>query len=154
MKRVVIAGNRVTKEEVENAIDKVTYTKLGEKITVCHMTLVDGFEIIGKSGVVDPALYDAEIGNRVARDAAFSRVWEHMGSILQDRLATRVGGSYKSRVILERDELKRKLDNLTSYLERYPESSAELPDGLKILEKQAKPMKEYLEILELRIKDF
>lgn len=85
-KRVEIAGNRVTLEEVEAAILKVEYAKMGSKITIAHITLVDGFEVIGKSGVVDPSKYDEKIGGEIALTNALGRVWEHMGSILQDRL--------------------------------------------------------------------
>lgn len=83
---IVIEGKTVTPAEVEAAILKEETVKLGQKITVCHLTLVDGHEVIGMSGVVDPDKYDAEIGGRIARTRALDNVWSHMGSILQDRL--------------------------------------------------------------------
>ena len=88
MKIIKFRGNKVTPEDVVNAIikEKVKYVQLGEKITVCHLTLVDGFEVIGKSGVVDPANFQFEIGKRVAYDHAVSEVWGHLGSLLQAKL--------------------------------------------------------------------
>lgn len=83
---IKIAGNTVTPQEVEAAIAKETYVKLGEKITVCHLRLVDGHEVIGMSGVVDPTRYDAKIGGEISKKRALDNVWSHMGSILQDRL--------------------------------------------------------------------
>ena len=84
--KIQIAGNHVTKEEVDGAIKDVIYAKLGKKITVCHLTLWDGFEVIGYAGVVDEKLFNEEIGNSIALANAKDRVWQHMGSILQDRL--------------------------------------------------------------------
>ena len=84
--KIKIEGNSVTSQEVENAIKEVTYTKIGEKIVIAHVTLVDGFEVIGKAGVVDVSKFDMEIGSKFALQDAQSRIWEHMGSILQDRL--------------------------------------------------------------------
>lgn len=83
---IEIKGNSVTPEEVQNAIKKEEFVKLGKKITVCHLTLVDGHELIGMSGVVDPSKYDYEIGTKIAKLKALDEVWRHMGSILQDRL--------------------------------------------------------------------
>lgn len=85
-RKLVIPGRTVTPADVENAIVKEEAVKLGSKITVVHLTLADGFEVIGKSGVVDPTNFDLEIGAKYARENALNRVWEHMGSVLQDRL--------------------------------------------------------------------
>jgi hypothetical protein len=87
MKKIQIAGNRVTLEEVLAAIEKETYVVVGKKITICHLTLVNGHEVTGQSGVVDPANFNQEIGEKIAKENALSHVWSHMGSILQDRLS-------------------------------------------------------------------
>lgn len=86
MKQIEIKGDKVDPQEVEDAIAETTYVKLGKKIVVCHITLEDGFEVIGKAGVVNPDLFNQEMGEKVALQNAMNRVWEHMGSILQDRL--------------------------------------------------------------------
>lgn len=87
MKKIKLSGNSVTIQDVENSIAVESYIKQGKKITVCHLTLVDGFEVVGTSGVVDPDNYNTEIGNRIARENAINRVWQHLGSILQHTLA-------------------------------------------------------------------
>jgi len=89
MKPITIKGNTVTQQEVENAIMHEAYIKQGKKITVCHLTLVDGFEVVGTAGVVDPDNYDPKIGNKIAKEKALDKVWQHMGSILQNKLASR-----------------------------------------------------------------
>lgn len=86
MKKISIEGCSVTPLEVNKAISKIQYCKMGEKITICHLTLVDGHELIGYSGVVNPENFDMEIGSKIAFENAKNQVWSHMGSILQDRM--------------------------------------------------------------------
>lgn len=83
--KLEIKGNKVTQEEVEAAVERTLYAKLGRKVTVCHLTLKNGHEVIGMSACVDPEEYDREIGEKIAKGRALNKVWEHMGSILQDR---------------------------------------------------------------------
>ena len=84
--KLEIVGDHVTPEEVVNAIEKATYSKMGKKVTVCHLTLKNGHEVIGMSACVNPDNYDKEIGEKIALKNATEEVWSHMGSILQDRL--------------------------------------------------------------------
>lgn len=85
MRKISIKGNKVTPQEVENAIKEELYIKMGQKIAICHLTLVDGHEVIGNAGIVDPKLFNFEVGNKIARNNAIDKVWQHMGSILQER---------------------------------------------------------------------
>ena len=85
--KLEIKGNSVTLEEVENAIKEVEYVTLGRKVTVCHLTLKNGHEVIGMSACVDPNNFNENIGRKIAFEDATKEVWKHMGSILQDRLS-------------------------------------------------------------------
>lgn len=87
MRQIEIAGDLVTPAEVEASIKEEKYIKMGQKIAVCHLTLVDGFEVVGTAGVVRPDNYDEAIGNPIARKHAIEKVWQHLGSILQNKLA-------------------------------------------------------------------
>ncbi|HEC41832.1 hypothetical protein LCGC14_1347960 [marine sediment metagenome] len=87
MKPIQIPGNTVTVKDVEGCITAENYIKSGKKMTVCHLTLQDGFEVIGVAGCVDPDNYDIVIGNKIAREKALDKVWQHLGSILQNTLA-------------------------------------------------------------------
>jgi hypothetical protein len=73
----------VTRDQVEATIAKTEYLKLGQKTTVALLTLVNGFEVVGFSSCVDPAKYNEEIGNKIARDRAFDEVWKLEGYSLQ-----------------------------------------------------------------------
>lgn len=83
---IELKGPFVSLEDVQKAISSVRYIKLGKKIVVCHITLTNGFEVIGKAGVVDPKNFNMEIGSRVAKENALNEVWGHLGSILQNKL--------------------------------------------------------------------
>ena len=95
--KLEIKGTRVHPDEVVEAIAKVTYAKMGEKVTVCHLTLKNGHEVIGMSACVDPANYRQTIGEEVALKNATEEVWKHMGSVLQDRLSG-IGKDFKERL--------------------------------------------------------
>lgn len=47
-------------------VAKVNYVYVGKKTTVCLLTLLNGFEIVGTSACVDPASFVKEIGNHYA----------------------------------------------------------------------------------------
>lgn len=52
----------------------VSYQKMGHKITVAHLTLKNGFEVIGSAGCEDPTKFDYEIGKHFAMVDALSKV--------------------------------------------------------------------------------
>lgn len=78
--------NKCTLEDIEGAIVKEESFKLGLKTTVVLLTLKNGFEVIGKSGCVDPSNYDHELGVKYARERALNEVWMLEGYALQNKL--------------------------------------------------------------------
>ena len=74
-------------DQVNDSIEKTSYTKLGKKIMVCHLTLVNGHEVIGQAGVVNAKLFDASIGKRISYENALNEVWSHLGGVLQNSIA-------------------------------------------------------------------
>ena len=73
----------VTPEDIDAAIASEEFSKVGQKTTVCVLTLRNGFEVIGTSSCVDPASYNQEIGNKFAKQRAMDKVWELEGYKLQ-----------------------------------------------------------------------
>lgn len=73
----------VTIEQVESRIVKEYDYKLGEKTTVVLLKLDSGFEVVGISACVDPAMYNHEIGKQYARMRAIDKVYELEGYLLQ-----------------------------------------------------------------------
>jgi len=73
---------KVTEKDVNSTIVAEQYTKLGYKTTICVLVLNSGFEVVGSSAPVDPAIYDFETGKKFAREKAVEKVWEYLGSIV------------------------------------------------------------------------
>jgi hypothetical protein len=69
---------KLTKEYIESLVigTKYFYTK---KTTVCILTPVNGFEILGKAGTIDPKNFDKVIGEKIAYDNAITQLWAHEG---------------------------------------------------------------------------
>lgn len=55
-------------------------------LTFCVLTLNNGFTVTGESACASPENFDAEIGRKVARANAVSKVWPLMGYALKERL--------------------------------------------------------------------
>ena len=55
-------------------------------LTFCVLVLRNGFTVTGESACASPENFNAQIGRRIARDAAVSKVWPLLGFRLRDRL--------------------------------------------------------------------
>lgn len=75
---------RVTKDDVLAEIVGESYTVLPSgRVTVCELTLRNGFTVRGESAVVFIENFNAEIGRKVARENAESQVWQLLGFLLR-----------------------------------------------------------------------
>ena len=76
-------GPRVTAAMVEAAVDKEVpiqwHVFPGSTVTVCRVTLVNGFSVLGNSACADPANFDEQIGRRLAYEDAKSKINELEG---------------------------------------------------------------------------
>ena len=59
----------------------------GTTLTVCALTLRNGFIVVGESAAASPENFDAEIGRKIARDNARNRIWALEGYVLRNKLA-------------------------------------------------------------------
>ncbi len=79
---------RVTLDDVKAEIVGETFTVLpGGRVTVCELTLKNGFTVRGESAVVFIENFNAEIGRRIARENAIEKIWPLLGFRLRDELA-------------------------------------------------------------------
>lgn len=79
---------RVTPDDVQAEIVGETYTVLPSgRVTVCELTLKNGFTVRGESAVVHIENFNADIGRRVSRENAAKEVWQLLGFRLRDKLA-------------------------------------------------------------------
>ncbi|MFA7122329.1 MAG: Gp49 family protein [Bacilli bacterium] len=65
---------------------KEEFGRIGEKTTICCLTLKNGFEITGVSACVDAAEYSYEIGKGWAKKAALDKYEELCGFARQQTL--------------------------------------------------------------------
>ena len=55
-------------------------------LTFCVLVLKNGFTVTGESACVSRENFDAEIGRKVARENAISKMWPLLGDALKDKL--------------------------------------------------------------------
>jgi hypothetical protein len=58
----------------------------GTTLTVCALTLRNGFHVVGESAAASPENFDRKIGEKIARDNARSKIWALEGYLLRSRL--------------------------------------------------------------------
>lgn len=59
----------------------------GSCMTVCCLTLKNGFTVTGESACASPENYDADIGQKIAKSNARDKIWPLLGFRLRDELA-------------------------------------------------------------------
>lgn len=81
---------RVTPSDIDEAIDpyvKPQYHRFpGTTVTVCCLTLRNGFTVVGESAAVSMENFDEEIGQEVAYKDARNKIWPLAGFALRERL--------------------------------------------------------------------
>jgi hypothetical protein len=80
---------RVTEESIKAKIATVEHARPfahNPLMTVCAITMRNGFTVTGVSAPASAANFDAEVGNRYAYDDAFKQLWRLEGYLLRDRL--------------------------------------------------------------------
>jgi len=72
---------------IDDTISKVEYHIFGgTQLTVCCMTLKNGFTVTGESACASPENFDKEIGENIAYKMARNKVWELEGYLLKQKL--------------------------------------------------------------------
>ena len=79
---------RLTPQHIDDQIvSEAFYVFPGTTLTVCALTLRNGFHVTGESAAASPANFDQEIGRKIARDNARSKIWALEGYLLRTKLA-------------------------------------------------------------------
>ena len=79
---------RLTPELIDAQIaDEQYYVIPGTTMTVCALTLQNGFVVIGESAAASPENFDEAIGRKIARENARNKIWKLEGYALRTRLA-------------------------------------------------------------------
>ena len=76
---------KVTKSSIEAKIDKVDYMVLPDStVTLCNITLKNGYSVRGESACVDPRNFNIEIGKGLSYKQAFDKIWPLEGYLLAE----------------------------------------------------------------------
>jgi len=71
----------------ETIVDEQYHVFPGTTMTVCALTLRNGFIVIGESAAASPENFNEEIGRKIARDKARDRIWALEGYALRNSLS-------------------------------------------------------------------
>ena len=154
-----IGGKRVTLDALKANIAKEDYIHYGgSELTICVLTLLNGYTVTGQSGCADPAMYDREIGDRLAKEDAMKKIWPLMGYALRQEvyLDKQAGGSgdFKDRVRAEAAELQDKIVKLGAFINGAEQFTRLPKEDQHLMQAQYGFMCDYRGVLEARIKRF
>lgn len=94
---------RITLADIEANIKSEHYINVGDVVlgfvrpagcgmqpedllTICVLVLNNGFTVTGESACASPENFDAEYGQKVARQNAINKIWPLMGYMLKQQL--------------------------------------------------------------------
>lgn len=83
-----LTAPRITPQRIEHVIVSDAYHVFpGTTLTVCCLTLQNGFTVTGESACASPENFDAELGRKIARANAKEKIWALEGYALRNQLA-------------------------------------------------------------------
>ena len=84
-----MSNNTVTQDQIMQIISEseIKVHKLGNKTTLVHAVLPNGFVITESSSCVDPANFDEVIGYEICMDRIANKIWELEGYCLQKKVS-------------------------------------------------------------------
>lgn len=82
-----LTAPRITEEDILNAIIGEDYHRFADStVTVCCLTLRNGFNVIGKSACASKENFDEELGNAIAKQNAINEIGQLEGYLLKQKL--------------------------------------------------------------------
>ena len=83
-----LTARRITPDMLDAEIaDEQYHVFTGSCLTVCALTLRNGFTVTGESACASPENFNAEIGQKIARANAREKLWPLLGFRLRDEMA-------------------------------------------------------------------
>jgi hypothetical protein len=120
----VAVAPRVTLEDLKAKIaskDFITFPADAPRLTVCVLTMANGFIVTGESSCVNPDNFNRELGQLISETQATDKAWMLEGYLLRDRLSKQaalndVYAIYSVKCSANEGE---NLDASTGYAEQY-----------------------------------
>ncbi len=82
-------AQRVTLSGMLNKIahEQYVHPEATPHMTICIMTVSNGYTLVGQSTPADPANFNAELGRQFAREDCIRQMWPLEGYALRERLS-------------------------------------------------------------------
>lgn len=80
-------ASRITEESIKAKIVDVEYVVSKKLLTICIITMSNGFMVNGVSAPASPSNFDLDVGKRYAYDNAFKQLWQLEGYLLREKLS-------------------------------------------------------------------
>ena len=82
-----LTAPRLTPDLIDSKIaNKDFHVFSGSCLTVCCLTLANGFTVTGESACASPSNFNREIGEKIAFENARNKVWALEGYLLKQKL--------------------------------------------------------------------
>lgn len=79
---------RLSPEKIDSVIDGVDYYVFpGSMLTVCCLTLKNGYTVTGESACVSSENFNKELGEKIAYGKARDKIWALEGYLLKQKLS-------------------------------------------------------------------
>lgn len=82
-----LTAPRLTPALIDDTIVGEQYAVFNGVLTICILTLKNGFTVTGESACASPENFDAALGTKIARENARNKIWALEGYALKNRLA-------------------------------------------------------------------
>ena len=83
-----LTAPRLTPDLIDATIASEAYHVFeGSQLTVCCLTLLNGFTVTGESACASPENFNAELGQKIARGNARDKIWALEGYLLKQKLS-------------------------------------------------------------------
>lgn len=82
-----LTAPRVTLKQVEESVSGASYYVFpSTTLTVCCLTLTNGFNVIGESACASEENFNEDLGRRLAYASALNKIWPLEGYLLRQHI--------------------------------------------------------------------
>lgn len=140
---------RLTPDLIDSKIKDTYYHVVpNTTLTICVITLLNGFQVTGESAAASLKNFNEEIGRKIAFDKARDKIWQLEGYLLKEELYEDNTSTYIIRLKEEQIQLEVKIKDLKTFIDKEPDLDKNIIDDL---EEQYYIMEKYNNILIKRL---
>jgi hypothetical protein len=81
-----LTAPRITPEHIDSVIVGEHFFRITDVLTICVLTLKNGFTVTGESACASPENYNEEVGNKIAKANAREKIWALEGYLLKEAI--------------------------------------------------------------------